>query len=230
MIKKTILLLLLFTGLAFANPPGSFQPLLLGSGVVPPPATYVGGSSIQATSTLSIAAASVGDLGVIFAIENTTGPTISAGWTQFLNYTSVGDGLISIGWYRVIQGGDTNPTVTIPSVGAAQINIYRGASLVTLKTTNTGEGGSTLTLTGFSKAGNSVGIITQVQDVDNSSPNFCTVPTGFTSDQNFQGALTTIQASRIVPLSYTNNATVQWTGCNSAAGHNQAGYLAELTN
>ncbi len=188
--------------------------------------TFVSGATRYQTGTLALTSAQAGDIALIIGEDNTA-VSCSAGWTQYISYTDVG-GFFCRGFYRIIQAGDSAPTVTLTSgFGGAQIAIYRGANALALKTTNTGTTTATLTITGFVKNYQSLAVITQVMSRTDTAV-FPTTPTSFTLDVsgNSTSIYFTWRTARLASGSYTNNASVAWTSCDTT--YETSGVLIEL--
>lgn len=203
------------------------QMVLLGMNGGVAPATFITTQKFSgSTASLSLTGYAAGDLGIVVAEDNNA-PTISTTntWTNFISATSTSSFLFR-GWYRVLQAGDTNPTVTMPNgYGAAFLLVYRGASLVTLKTQNLSSTSGSVAISGFAPAANSTGVVGWCASRPQAT--ISVVPTGFTSrntvSSNGTGNWYYSVSDR---LSGYTNSTSTFTNTGTTDG---VGFLMELT-
>ena len=175
---------------------------------------------------VSFSGASAGDLAIIFT--EAVGSNTLSGWTQVgpLAWPSSWNDYL---YTKVLDATDISTgsvTLTGTTSGATiAIAIYANATAATVKTSGTSTT-STLALTGFAPAGNSVGVISYCADQSGSAS--IGSPTGMVNRLNFSTSIIANSLSDFLPPNnYTSGATVTWTGMAGFA--NTVGRLIELT-
>ncbi len=201
------------------------------------------GSSIASTTTSTSlpftwpAGTAAGDLAVVyvayqgFANNNTITGGAGGVWTKDALFWSALTYYSAV-FSKVLASGDiagntlNRPDAAGDGTSPYIIVVYRGPTALTVKSTVTNGTGTTITLTGFTKAGNSKAVVSCVADRDPAA----TPSTGspFTAVQgpgtniNFAANL----ADVTIPASYLGGNVV-WTGFGNT--FEQTGYLLELT-
>lgn len=202
----------------------------------------VGSSIANTTTSTSLAftwpaGTAAGDLAVVYVAYQGTANnnTITGGaggvWVKdALNWSALG--YYSAVFSKVLASGDVagntlnRPNAATDVTSPYIIVVYRGPTALSVKTTVTNGTGTTITLTGFTKAGNSKAVVSCVADRDASA----TPSTGspFTAVQgpgtnpNF-----TANLNDVLSVNQYVGGNVLWSGFSNT--FEQTGYLLELT-
>lgn len=186
------------------------------------------------TTITKPAGVEVGDLVVVWAIDISSGATLTTTSGSAWSKQSVSP---AIAFWKILDATDVANAWTLSSAAAdgAQALRYRGngTTAATVKaTTSNGGGNSTLTLSGFAKAAGHRGVIALYSQYsgDPSAGDGATiaVPSGFTErrrDYSTGDFFAALIADRLG--GYVDGASVQFTGANT--GPNKVGVLLEVT-
>lgn len=160
----------------------------------------------------------------------TDNATVSGtGWTKSsLNWSLLGY-WSAVFWKELAAGDVAGRIATTPNVTGVPVifAVYRGPTVASVKSTNAGASGTTLTLGGFTKSASSKAILSFVSDRDASATP--APPAPFAAVQG-PGTSTTFTANLAAITSaglYSNGTDVVWTGFGNT--FEQTGYLLELT-
>lgn len=144
-------------------------------------ATFVGVTTAATEAALSFPSGwAAGDMAIIQAMAYgaTPGPTPDppSGWTSLADIGSSGSAYPyrTKTYYRVLQSGDTGPTISLSLYGIAVCAVYRSATTAVSLTTKTGASGTTQTTSAVSPSGSTkrlIGIAT-VRDPATSTISF----------------------------------------------------------
>jgi len=176
------------------------------------PSTFVAEVFKDGCGAITLPAFNNNDIGIIHAMDATTDPTISAGWTSYNSFISTANSRAIHEWYRVLQTGDGNPTVTCSNgagVAFAQLVVYRGGTSATQIARNGGTTSATVTVTGWTKNGTSKMEIEFFETQDDGS-----TPAGNAGWTNRAAHSITHWKNRvdeITPASYTNGTNTSIT-------------------
>ena len=160
----------------------------------------------------------VGDIGFALVLSSNATPITWSGATQLFKFANAVAGAAPRGhlmWKRLTAGDLSSPPTAAGLVlGAAFAIVYRGGQSVALKAGPTTFTGSTGTLTGFTKGGNSKKIIAMT--MDRTSAAATTAASGFTRQYEQQAG--SFQSSAWLDIrsnSYTNGTNINLTGMDS---------------
>ena len=190
--------------------------------------TYVGTSSALATVTHTLATGwAAGDIGILF-VNSASSPTltISAGWTEL---TGSATGTSALGYrtktyWRVLQGGDTGPTVSTAGCDSI-VSVYRGGTTVTSGSVAIANGPlSSIGMPGFAKSGTARQIVGFVVDRDTAA--VPTAPAGWTQRARAAPGFFAFSTADIEASSYVNQ-TYTWTTMGSS--FDELGTLVEIS-
>lgn len=185
-------------------------------------ATFRGTSVVEANSGTVAwpSGTAAGDAAVILIFGNGTLALTATGFSPDVTNAQVNTAgsLYSTYSKGPLSAGDISspPTWAGTTFGGIQIYTVQGASGVAFKTNTANVNGATNTLTGFTKASDSSLIGTLVVDRA-TSPVTIGSPAGFTGHTQGDTTFFSLRAADIASGSYTNNATVQWTGLDIAS-------------
>lgn len=197
-----------------------------------PGSDFIGANvQISGGSPISFPAGTVaGDIAMFTMLGNAS-PTLSTG-TKIVNNATIGSntfGYVVTVWYKVLTAGDISSPPTY-SGNAIQTLVWRGGSAIALKvgpTTGAGSG-TTVSVTGFTKAGGSRLVIATAYDRDlNGLPNK-TADSGFTVPTTAIGAGPDKLLAVATNPNYVNGTAVTWSNMDSVTDDNSAA-LFEIT-
>jgi len=187
--------------------------------------------AVSASETVSLpVGAAAGDMCHIFVEFSAAAVTSTSGWSTTSRtwwYDS------SVFWKKLSSTDITNGSVTLGTLNSASaitLVVHRGVTTSVLKTDEgtSSSAGTTIALTGYTKAVGCRGILTAVSDRDpDSAP---TPPAGFASRGGQHATYFTQAIADLVdPSAYTNGAALTWAGMQGTSDYAQHGYVFELT-
>lgn len=149
MIKRIIIWFVLFTGLAFANPPGTFNPLLLSASAIPIVTSYIGATvNTTGCTTCTLLTQNVGTAGTVSIV--TIAFKMNAANTAISSVSVCGSSATAIiqnhpsdetvGIYAVTSAGSASCTVVVTFAAATirgAVGYYRTANQSSLTPTDT---------------------------------------------------------------------------------------------
>jgi hypothetical protein len=197
------------------------------------PPTFIGALMQNSSSPIvwpgGVAA---GDI-VMFSCLGNSSPTLSTG-TKIVNNAPIGSNtfgyLVNV-WWKILVAGDISSPPTY-SANCMQAFIWRGGTSIALKVgPTTGAGtGTTVSVTGFTKAAGSKLVIATAYDRDlNGLTGGMSAGTGFTNPSTTFGAAGPDKLMMLATNpSYVDGTTVTWSGLDSVTADNSAA-LFEIT-
>lgn len=190
-------------------------------------ATFVGMNSRQGDGALTLPVGwAAGDVAIIIIVDTTgpSGPADPSGYTNLNSWTST---TTSRGWtvcYRVLAGGDSDPTISGTNSGGAAIFVWRGATAATHKNTNAGSTSASPSWTGITKNASSKKVIVVAGDDGKTTSE--TAPPGFTNHIPSSITFFSFVAADVDPSGYTDGAAATF---GSFGTGQKTGSLVELT-
>jgi hypothetical protein len=196
--------------------------------------TFIG-ANVQTTgsSVISFPAGTVaGDL-AMFTMLGSASPTFNTA-TRIVTNAPIGSGsfgyVVNV-WYKLLSSGDISSPPTYGS-NAVQTLVWRGGAAIALKVgPTTGAGtGTTVSVTGFTKAAGSKFVIATAYDRDtNGLTGGMSAGIGFTNPDSPHGAAGPDKLLMFATNpSYVDGTTVTWSGLDSGTADNSAA-LFEIT-
>lgn len=196
-----------------------------------PPATLVGVTSFNSAGSAAFVfpvGTQAGDLAIIStasdssAVPIVTGP---GGWTKDTIVWNVYGYRSSI-FYKVLVSGDLAGGSVSDQGSGISVAVYRGATVVSIKSRNTGEWTDKLTFPGFTPSSLSKGFVTVGNDRNAGS--LPTAPAGFTRRVAFsQSYWAHALADNLRPANYAAGTPIVW--ADWIDGLPNMGWLLELT-
>jgi hypothetical protein len=198
------------------------------------PAQFIGEAHYAITGTSQTVAlpggTNPGDVAIIFAINpDLTGPTYPAGWSHLSQQSYGSLSYFYSAKYKQVDSTDISGGINLTSLtngGLVVCAVYRNVlTVATAAINNTGQTGSTVTVSGFNKSTAAVGLVGFFFDDDTGSNPTSPLPNVRLG--TFSSSTLSTKVTDLLDVSlYANGSTLTWTGA-STPGQSCA-YVFEL--